>query len=173
MITELIKYLISFISLILLQVVLLDNIQFSGYVNPYAYTLFLLTLPVRTPKLLLLVIAFATGIIVDMFGNSVGLHASACLVLVYIRPFILNILSPRDGYETDAVPSIKVMGIKWFLMYTTLLVFVHHFILFYLEAFRFTEFITTFLRVLASTLATVSVIILIEYLFARQSGPGK
>jgi len=129
----------------------------------------LLILPVHTPKLLSLVIAFIIGLVVDMFGNSMGMHASACLVLAYLRPFILRIIAPRDGYETDAVPSIKDFGFKWFLIFTLMLTFVHHTVLFYLEVFRITEFFTTMLRVLTSTVASAITIIILQFLFSKQS----
>ncbi len=168
MISEILKYSLKFILLVLVQVLILNNIQYSGFINPYAYILFLLILPVRIPKSLLLIIAFFTGLTVDMFGNSIGLHASACLLLAYARPMVLRILAPRDGYETDTVPSIIGQGFKWFMIYTALLTVIHHLLLFYLESFRLSEFFTTFVRALSSSLATITVIILFQYLFFNQ-----
>lgn len=166
--TDVLRYIGRFILLVILQIFILNNVQLGGYINPYAYILFLILLPVNINKLLSLVIAFATGIIIDTFSNSMGLHTSACLVLAFVRPAVLRLLAPRDGYETDAVPSIPIQGFRWFLLLTLSLTLAHHFTLFYLEVFRLSEFFTTLVRVLASSVATVTSVILIQYLFSGQ-----
>ncbi len=124
-------------------------------------------LPVKLPKSLLLVVAFFTGLIIDMFSNTMGMHAAACVVMGYIRPGWLRVLAPRDGYESDALPSVKNYGFQWFIVYASVMVLAHHFALFYLEVFRFSEFFSTFLRVILSTLVTLLLIILSQYLFTK------
>jgi len=164
MINNLIRYSVIFAILILLQVLLFNNVQFSGYVNPYIYLMFILILPVEMPSWLLLVISFFTGIVIDLFSGTPGLHSSATVFAGFIRPFIFRMYSPRDGYEAGSDPSMFIYGFRWFLLYSLTIVFIHHFVLFYLEVFRFTEFFTTFLRVLLSSLFTLTFIMLLEYI---------
>jgi rod shape-determining protein MreD len=164
MINNLIRYSIIFTILILLQVLLFNNIQFSGYVNPYVYLLFILILPVEMPSWLLLVISFLTGIVIDLFSGTPGLHSSATVLAGFIRPFVLMMYSPRDGYEAGSNPSMLIYGFRWFLLYSLTIIFIHHFVLFYLEVFRFTDFFNTFLRVLLSSLFTLTFILLLEYI---------
>jgi rod shape-determining protein MreD len=166
--TDILKYIVRFILLVLLQVFILNNIQLGGYINPYAYILFLIILPVNINRLLSLLVAFGTGIIIDTFSNSMGLHTSACLMLAFVRPAALRLLSPRDGYETDAIPSITALGFRWFLLFALLLTLAHHFTLFYLEVFRLSEFFTTLMRIMASSIATVITVVLVQYLFSGQ-----
>jgi rod shape-determining protein MreD len=146
----------------LLQVLLFDNIQFSGYINPYVYLMFVLLLPVEIPSWLLLLLSFLTGIIMDIFSGSPGMHTSATVLVGFVRPYILRIVSPRDGYEQGAEPSMLNYGFRWFLIYMLLTVLVHHLVLFYLEVFRFADFFRTMLRVLLSSLFTATFILLIE-----------
>jgi len=163
MINSIIRYIIIFIILILLQVLLFNNIQFSGYVNPYVYIMLLLLLPVEISPWLLLIVSFFTGLTIDFFVGTPGLHTSATVLSGFVRPYILRLISPRDGYDQGAVPSMETYGFRWFLLYTVIIVLIHHFALFYLEVFRFSDFLRTFLRVLLSTLFSVTFILLAEY----------
>jgi rod shape-determining protein MreD len=162
MINSILRFSLIFILLILLQVLLFNNIQFSGYVNPYVYIMFILLLPVEIPSWLLLLLSFGTGIILDFFSGSPGMHSSATVLAGFVRPYILRIVSPRDGYEPGSEPSMQNYGFRWFIIYTVLIVLIHHSALFYLEVFRFADFFRTMLRVLLSSLFTVSFIVLIE-----------
>lgn len=167
MITELLVFLFRFLILILVQVIVLNNVQFSGFINPFVYIMFIMMLPVRMPKTFLLLAAFLTGLVVDVFSNTMGMHAAACVFMAYVRPTVLRIMAPRDGYETESSPSVKELGFTWFLIYAATLTFIHHFILFYIEVFRFSEFFTTFLRVLLSSVATLLTIMISQYLFGK------
>jgi rod shape-determining protein MreD len=149
--------------LILLQVLLFNNIQFSGYVNPYVYIMFILLLPIDIPSWLLLLLSFATGLLIDFFSGSPGMHSSATVLAGFVRPYVLRIVAPRDGYESGSDPSMLIYGFRWFFFYTLLIVLVHHTALFYLEVFRFADFFRTMLRVILSSLFSISFILLIEY----------
>ena len=163
MINSILRFGLLFIILILLQVLLFNNIQFSGYVNPYVYLMFILLLPVEIPSWILLLLSFTTGLVVDLFSGSPGMHCSATLLAGFARPYVLAVVSPRDGYEGRSEPSMISFGFRWFLTYTLLIVLIHHTALFYLEVFRFTDFFRTLLRVLLSSLFTVIFIMFIEF----------
>lgn len=167
MITDLIKYVVMFFALLVIQVALLNNIHLGGYINPFIYVMFLLALPVRIPGALLLVMAFILGIIIDLFSNTIGMHAAACVFMAYARPTILKFIAPRDGYDTESAPSVKDFGLNWFLIYALILIFLHHLMLFYVEVFRITEFFQTLLRVLLSTVTTAAIVIMVQYLSDR------
>jgi rod shape-determining protein MreD len=163
MINSILRYSIIFVVLILFQVLLFNNIQFSGYVNPYVYIMLIMLLPVEISPWLLLLISFFTGLTIDFFTATPGLHASATVFAGFLRPYILRLIAPRDGYDAGAIPSMEIYGFRWFLFYTIIIVFVHHFALFYLEVFRFADFFRTLLRVLLSSLFTSLFIFLAEY----------
>ena len=163
MINSILRFGLIFILLILSQVLLFSNIQFSGYINPYVYVMFILLLPIEIPSWLLLILSFAIGLIMDFFSGSPGMHSSASLLAGFVRPYVLRSVSPRDGYEPNSDPSMITYGFRWFLMYTLLIVLVHHTALFYVEVFRFTDFFRTMLRVLLSSFFTIVFIVLIEF----------
>jgi len=158
-----------FLFLILLQVLLLNHVQWSGYVNPYIYILFIMMLPLETPKWLVLVIGFVTGLIIDMFGNTSGLHAAASTMLAFARPGVLNLISPRDGYESETPFTPQKMGLNWFLAYIIILTVIHHFFLFYMEVFRFSEFFSTFFKALLNSIITIALLLIGIYLFGKPS----
>jgi rod shape-determining protein MreD len=167
MINSVLRFSMMFLLLILLQVLLFNNIEFSGYVNPYIYIMFIMLLPFETAQWLLLLLSFFTGLIIDFFCGSPGMHTSATVLAGFVRPYVLRLISPRDGYETGSDPSMVVYGFNWFLLYTLIIVLIHHLLLFYLEVFRFTDFFRTMLRVILSSLFSISFILLLEY--ARRS----
>ena len=88
------RYLINFILLVFLQVFILNNIQFSGYINPYIYVLFILILPFEIPSWFLIIIAFFLGLTIDLFSHTVGMHSSATVFMAFLRPYVLKIISP-------------------------------------------------------------------------------
>ncbi len=157
-----------FILLILVQVLLLSNIHFLGYLNPYIYLLFILTLPFETPRGVLLITAFALGLSVDIFSNSLGIHAGATVFAAYFRPNIISLITSRKEYEPGLEPSIADLGFQWFFTYTFILTFLHHLFLFLLEAFTFSGFFRTLAHSFNNALFTVLIIVLAQYIFYRK-----
>jgi cell shape-determining protein MreD len=162
------KNIIRFIFLVLFQVMILNHINLSGFINPYLYVYFILLLPFITPKWLLLVSAFLIGIAVDFFSNTMGINAAASVMMAFARPFVIKAISTGTEYEIGERPSLKNQDIKWFVYYCLILILIHHFVLFYLEVFRFREFFITFIRVILSTAFTFLLVMLSEYLFYRR-----
>jgi len=163
MINSILRYGVIIVILVLLQVLILNYVQFSGFVNPYVYIMIVLLLPYTIPAWMLLIISFLSGLVIDLFSGSPGMHASATLLAGFSRPYILRIIAPRDGYESGSDLSMAAYGARWFLVYTAIIVVIHHTALFYLEVFRFTDFFRTLLRVILSSAFTVGFILLIEY----------
>ena len=168
MTNTIIRNILRFFVLVLVQVLIVKNIELGRFINPFVYVLFILMLPFETPKWLLLVASFILGITIDMFYDTSGMHAAACVMMGYIRPGILILFSPRDGYEFGTQPSIQYLGIPWFLSYAGILVVIHHLILFYIEIFRFSEFFSTFFRVIVSSIFTLLLVVISQYLFQRK-----
>jgi hypothetical protein len=163
--TEIIKNIIRFILLVLLQVLVVQNIQLGSYIILLPYVMVIILLPFETNKLLVLFLSFLLGVVVDYFYDSSGLHAAACTTLGFSRYYVLKYISPRDGYDSGVAPTVEEMGLEWFLRYAGTLVLVHHFTLFFLEVFRFSEFFSTLLRVILSSIGTFAFIYLIQFLF--------
>jgi cell shape-determining protein MreD len=165
---EIIRNIIRFILLVGVQVLIINNIELGRFINPFLYVLFIIILPFETPKWLVLISAFLIGITIDMFTDTGGMHAAACVFMGYIRPGILKLFSPRDGYEFGTQPTVQYLGIPWFLSYAGILIFAHHLILFFVEIFRFSEFFSTFFRVIISSFFTLILVIVTQYLFYRK-----
>lgn len=168
MIRDLLKYVIMLVVLVLLQVLILNNIQFSGYVNPYLYILFILLLPFETPRYLLLFMGFFLGLSIDIFSNTPGIHASATTFLAFLRPLTIDLISSRDSIEVSSSPRLNQMGFGWFLRYTLILVLAHHFFLFFIEVFTFEGFIYTLFRSLLSAFFTIVLIIVSQFLIFKE-----
>jgi len=157
-----------FFFLVFFQVLILNNIRFGGYINPYFYVYFILLLPFNTPRLLLMLVSFALGLTIDIFVNTPGLNAAACVFMAFSRPFVIRFISTGTAFQPGSSPSLKNQGIKWFAYYSVILVFLHHFLFFYLEVFRLNEFFHTFIRIIFSSIFTLLLIWISEYLFYQR-----
>lgn len=155
------KYILNFVVLVLLQGLILNNIQLFGYVNPYLYVIFLITLPTNVSREAVLFIGFLLGISIDVFANTFGIHAAATVFAAFVRYYLLKIFTPRDDHE-DLVPSIKSFGIGPFFKYTLFMVLLHHSALFFIDYFSFVSIGFIFIRILASSAFTLLLIMMIE-----------
>lgn len=153
--------------LLCVQIFLLKNVGFYDLSTPFIYVLFLLLLPFNTPNLLLYFLAFATGLTLDSFYDTMGVHATACVVLAFVRISFINVSLNKDTLD-EPEPSLKYMGLTWFALYAFLCVAAHHITLFFLESFKLTEIAYTLLRAGLSVLLTMLLILLIEFIFYRR-----
>jgi hypothetical protein len=167
--TDIIKNIIRFILLVLVQVLVIQNVNLTGYIILLPYVMWIIMLPFETNKLIVLFTSFLMGVSIDYFYDSSGLHAFACTMMGFSRHYVLKYISPREGYDAGVEPTIEDMGLEWFLRYAGTLVVIHHFFLFYLEIFRFSEFFSTLFRVILSSAGTVGLIYLIQFLFFSTS----
>ena len=167
MATDLIKYGSAFIGLLLLQVLALNNLELNYYINPYVYPLIIIMLPFRTSQAALMFIAFVCGISVDIFSNTMGMHAAALVAVAFFRPYIISAITPKTGYETTDKPGIRVFGLTWYLAYAGILLFIHHLIYFFLEIFSFNNLFSTLGKVMLSEVFSLLFLILLAYLFSQ------
>lgn len=168
MIEVLPRNIIRFITLVVFQVFILNNIQFLGYINPYIYVLFILLLPFETPKWFLLVAAFTLGISIDLFSHTPGLHSTATVFTAFMRPFVLSYFAPRDGYEPGTFPRIHYYGISWFFKYASILIVLHHLVLFFMEVFHFYSPFFTLWRALLSSGFSILLVVLSQFFIYRR-----
>jgi rod shape-determining protein MreD len=163
-----IQVIFRFIVLVALQVGILNHIQFGGFVNPYLYILFVITLPFDTPGWLLLVLSFILGISIDTFCDSPGIHTSATVFAGFIRPYVLKSILPREGFESGASPGIKTFGFYWFLQYVLVIVIAHHLFLFVVEVFKFGSFHLILWRTFLSVIFSTILILISQYVILRK-----
>lgn len=159
-------HIIRFVVLALLQVLLLNHIYLFGYINPYLYVLFILLLPVGLSEWKVIFWAFLIGLTIDLFEDSGGIHAAACLVTAYLRPFALR-TSFGLSYENQTV-KVYNMPFNERLIYIVLLVFVHHFVLFLLSFFSFSHLFLMLKNTLFSSIFTIILILIVTALFQKE-----
>lgn len=160
-------YILFFIVVVLLQVLFINNLQINGFIIPYFYVLFILLLPVNIPRFLLLFLAFILGVTIDIFSSTPGIHASATVLIAFIRPFMID-TSNLEDQDKGIIPSMQNFGFQWFLKYAVVLILIHHFFLFFIEVFSFKAFLYTFLRSALSTIFTLVLIIISQFLIYRK-----
>ena len=168
--SSLVKNILRFMLFILFQVFVFDKIHLHQMITPYIYFLFVLWLPFNINRTFLLIIAFVTGLAIDSFRHHPGFHAAACVMLAYFRPFLVNLLIPQEGAETNYdEPSIRSMGgIMPYMIYAGVLSFMHNAWLFLLETWQFGNIWYFLIKTLLSTIISLFIIIIAELLFSRK-----
>jgi hypothetical protein len=168
--SDLLRNIIRFALFISIQVYVLNQIpQLHRFITPYLYYLFILWLPFSVPRFWLLIIGFFTGLSLGYFMQRPGLHAAACVLIAYVRPFIINILSPKDESEFNyREPSPRALGWTPYAIYAFILTLLHHGYLFFLEWLSFGSFLVFFIKVIANTAVSMLLILTVELLFPRR-----
>lgn|SRR5574344_414097 len=164
----LIQNILRFILLMLFQILVLNNVYLGGYINPYLYVLFILMLPTNLPRIPMLLLAFLSGLCIDIFSNMLGFHTFACTLVAFCRlAFADKILTRGEPVVIDT-PSIHSVALQQFAFYLLLLFFIYNVAYFSLEIFNFHDFWTILLSALLSTLVTWVLALLCQTLFLRK-----
>ena len=168
--SSLVKNIVRFFLFILAQVFILDQIPpLHQLITPYIYYLFILWLPFKMGRRTQMLLAFLLGFSIDSFTNTYGLHAAACVLIAYLRPFLINVLISQEGAESNYnEPSIQSMGFTPYLTYLTILTLIHHGFLFFLLALQTGGLFYFILKTFTSGAISLLLILLVELLFVRK-----
>ncbi len=169
--STLLKNIIRFVLFILVQAFVLDKVPpLHQYVKPYLYFLFVLWLPFNMSRISLMIVAFIFGLCMDYFTGTPGIHAAPCVLIAYVRPFLLNVLLPQEKTEFSYIePSIKSLGWAPYSVYVLILTFLHNLYFVLLEWLQFNDFIFFFSKVIATTAVSMLLIYVTELLFQRKA----
>jgi hypothetical protein len=161
---------LRFLLLFFLQVLVLNNLEIGWGTYIMVYPFFILLLPFEMGVIPLMLISFFMGISIDSLSNTFGMHASAAVLVAYLRPFIFKAFAPRDGYDSVESAGIRVLGFQWLLgAYGTLLV-IHHLWFFILESLQLNEILLILRKVGLSVPLSFAFSLLVQFIFMRRRG---
>lgn len=168
--SDFLRNIVRFALFILLQVYVLNKVpHLHRYIAPYIYYLFILWLPFGISRQWLLVIGFLTGLTLDYFMMTPGLHAAASLLIAYVRPFLIQILTPRDSSEFNyREPSPQAMQWTPYAIYVLILTLLHHGYLVFLEWLSFGSFLDFLIKIISTTGISLLLVVTLELLFPRK-----
>ena len=155
-----------FITLVLVQIMICNQLNFMGNINPYIYILFLLLYPIGSNRMGFLFIAFILGLIIDLFLDSGGANAASSLSIAYIRPIFLK-FSFGAAYDYQSVKLNTAEALPR-LIYFALMIFIHHFILFTLIYFDSSKFKMIIYNTLVNSGFTLILVLLLNTLFSSK-----
>jgi len=169
-VSDFFRNIIRFCLFILIQVYVLNKVpHLHRYIVPYLYFLFILWLPFSISRQWLLLIGFVTGLTLDYFSMTPGLHAAACTLVAYVRPFIIGVLTPKDNAEFNyREPSPKAMQWTPYAVYVLVLTVLHHGYLLLLELLDVGNFLDFMIKMLSTTGISLLLIFATELLFSRK-----
>ncbi|WP_026996516.1 hypothetical protein [Flectobacillus major] len=160
---NIIPQILTFVFYLLLQVFFVRQLVLFDYAFCFVYIAAILLLPFETSRLQLVVLGFLAGVFVDIFYNTIGANAAAATLVAYLRPSVITLLTPQRGYDERQVLTLRSMGFTWFLSYLGVLTFIHHLVLFMLEASDWGLFFHVLLKVAASMIFTNFVIVIVQF----------
>src|SRR6201995_3863469 len=168
--SELLKNIIRFILFIGIQVFILFKMPpLHRFITPYLYFLFILWLPFSLSRTAITFIGFFFGLCLDYFTKTPGLHAAACTLIAYVRPFVIGLLISQEGADKNYIaPSFVSMGWAPYATYVLVLTVLHHIWLVLLEWINVGSFVYFVGKVIASTAVSLLLILLTELLFFRK-----
>jgi len=155
-----------YVLIMLLQVLLFDQLQLWGACHPYIYILCLLMMPITLPHNVDMLIGAAIGLIMDVFCNSLGVHMAACILIMFIRPYLLgSIVNDKDRLNEQI--SLRAIGIEALIKYAVILVVIHHLTVFSLAAWSWLHIGFVLLETVVSSIITLTVIIAYNFVEYR------
>ena len=160
-----IKYIILLPLFLFVQIYILNEVMFASYINPYLYLIILFVMPFKTQKWFLLIYAFILGLSVDIFSETLGMHSTACLIIALLKQSITKITIPHNIIEENDELISQKIGVKSFILFTSILVFIHHSILFVLEHASIDHRIL--LKIILSTIISSIIITICQFFFFR------
>jgi len=155
------QQILLFILLVLLQIWLFNNIHLFGVATPFVYIYFTLKLPAKMNRNWVLILSALMGLIIDLFGSTLGLNMFVMVIVGFLRFYLLKLFAPRDVYE-DYTPSFGTLGNFMFIRYVGTLTLIHVAILHLMESFTLFDPINLVLRILGSFILTVLIIFAFE-----------
>ncbi|MDB5281611.1 MAG: rod shape-determining protein MreD [Bacteroidota bacterium] len=167
MISQIPINLFRFLLLLMAQVLIFSNAKFSSFINPYIFPLFILLLPFETPRWLMMLIGFFAGLTLDIAVGSAGMHSAACVLIGYLRPFLITVITPK-GTEFEISPNVYAQGPTWFAVYLGVTMLVYLTFYFLIEAATFLNFFLLLLKIVTSTIVSVFFMFIFLYLFSSR-----
>lgn len=159
-----IELIVWFFLLSLLQVTLLKNLVLFNNAVSFVYILPLLIFPMEASLITLMLLGFSLGLVIDTFFDTQGIHAAACVLMVYLRPMVIRLLTPGGGYDAGTRLGPEDLGWGWTLLYLMPLILIHHLALFFIEAGNLNMFWFTLSKAFFSSLFTLIIILLALYI---------
>ena len=157
-----IKNILVYLLVLLAQIFLLRDLGIGGKAFLFLYTYIVIKAPIFTNRNLLVFLSFLAGWLVDWFYDTHGLHAFSLVLIAYLRPLIFKMLTPANGYDERSKVSLREMTWLWYLPYVSIMLFIHHSVLFILEAFDPSLLGLSLLKIFLSTLLGLVTFLLIE-----------
>ncbi len=166
---QLLPQILNFFAYIIIQIIVVRNLVLFDVAFCYVYIAFILLLPIEVGVMTAMLFGFVSGLLVDVFYNTFGIHAAACVFIMYIRQRWLTFLTPRGGYDIGIAPTPQALGLRWFATYAFPLILIHHALIFFIEVADFQLFSFTLAKVLASAIFTLLMMVVIQYILYSSS----
>lgn len=162
-----VQQVINFFVFLIIQIPLLYKAILFDKAFSFFYVGFVLLLPFGLNRSWTMVIGFFAGLIIDVFSNTPGIHASACVLIAFFKDYWYDLIM---GNSDDDIyldwNELKVWGsIKYILP----LIFLHHSMIFTIENGGFSSFGFLFSKIMLSSIYSFTIVFSLVYLMAPRT----
>jgi len=152
---------------VFIQIYILNQVLFNGYINPYLYIMLIICLPQITPRWFLIIFGFLLGLSIDLFSGSLGFHSTSCVFISFLKPSIEKIIIPKNTISNEQDILMERLGIKMFSIYAFIMTSMHHITLFILAHFKISSLENLLGKIFLSITITVIIIIISQFFFFK------
>ncbi|WP_297336620.1 rod shape-determining protein MreD [Algoriphagus sp.] len=167
-IRSLITFIFTGIILLIVQVLFLKNLAVFGVAMGFLYLMFILDFSISVNRMNLLFVAFWVGLLIDIFYQTIGMHAASATLVAFIRPYWLKAISPTGGYDETSRPDLHEMGLSWYISYSFPLFFIYSFLFFSIDQWGTGGLLGVLNKSLFSTIFSMLLAILVQVLFFKR-----
>ena len=152
---------------VFIQIYILNQVLFNGYINPYFYIMLIICLPQITPKWFLIIFGFFLGLSIDLFSGSLGFHSTSCVLISFLKPTIEKIIIPKNTISNEQDILMERLGFKMFSIYAFIVILIHHITLFILAHFKISSLENLLAKIFLSSIITFIIIIISQFFFFK------
>lgn len=148
------------------QVVLFGKLTIYDKAFSFVFIFLVIIAPQKNGTIANLILAFLTGLFVDIFNGTLGINALCCVLISYFRNNIYQAITNKNNDEIfNSDFSFKTLGLANFALFITPCVFIYTTAYFLLDAPQWVFFGRNLMMSFLSSLYTIMMILALNLLF--------
>lgn len=149
---EILTYSVLFIVMLLAQVLICNHIALFNVAIPFIFIFFIIRLPINLSLNWLYTLSFLLGFGIDLFSDTLGINALACVLLAAVKRPVFYAYVPKDDRTAAITPSMATLGWATYTKYLLSMTAIFCLMVFSIEYFSFASVKDILIMTAASTL---------------------
>ena len=157
------QYIFFAFIIITLQLIMFNNVNFLGFINPWIYIILIIIIPQSIKDNYLIIIAFIIGLLLDSLFSTSGINTISLISVAWLRSYMLKKIFSIKNYDKKKFISIKNNGLNLYLKYVTFMVLIHHLILILVDYINFIKISEIMIKTILSSIVSIIIIMCFSF----------